>query len=215
MSQLPNAAVNLVDRPGSATALLNPLRRRILEALREPDSASGLGRRLGLPRQKLNYHLRELEKASLVEMVEERRKGNCTERILRSRADYYVIDPSALGSLSADPAAIGDRFSIPYLVAVAARAIQDLAVLSQRARKLGRSIATLSLDTEIRFASAAERNAFAGELATEVARLVEKYHRADAPEGRTFRLFAGVHPRVDRPEAGPDTEPPDTGGTAP
>jgi DNA-binding transcriptional ArsR family regulator len=63
--------------------LLDPERRRLLEALREePDSASGLARRLDDSRQRLNYHLRTLEEAGLVELREERRRGNCVERAL-------------------------------------------------------------------------------------------------------------------------------------
>lgn len=212
-------ALDLIHRPGSATALLHPLRRRILEALREPDSATGLGRRLGLPRQKLNYHLRELERQFLVEVVEERRKGNCTERILRSRANSYVIDPGALGSLAADPAAIPDRFSATFLVALAARTIREVAALTHRAGKAGRRVATLSLDTEIRFASAADRNAFAAELAREVARLAAKYHREETPGGRTFRVMAGVHPAPAKSEGpgdtgGPSDQDPPAGGRA-
>jgi DNA-binding transcriptional ArsR family regulator len=77
------AIVQDLDR---ATVLLNPLRLRILRELREPDSASGLSRKIGMPRQKLNYHLRELESAGFLQLVEERRKGNCTERVLRASA---------------------------------------------------------------------------------------------------------------------------------
>ena len=192
----PAEAIDLVGRPASAAALLHPLRRRILEALRTPDSASGLGRRLGLPRQKLNYHLRLLEKASLVEMVEERRRGNCVERVLRTTAGHFIIDPAALGSLAADPDRIPDKLSATYLLALAARTIQDLAVLREQAANAGKRLSTFSLSTEIRFASSERRNAFAGELAAAVATLVEKYHDGSAEGGRLFRLVAGAYPEV-------------------
>jgi DNA-binding transcriptional ArsR family regulator len=192
--------LDVIAEPGRAAALLHPLRLEILEQLREPDSASGLARRLHLPRQKVNYHLRELEKEELVELVEERRKGNCVERVVRASARYYLINPATLGHLAADPDKIQDRFSSAYLVAVAARAIGDLAVLRERAEKAGRRLATFSLQTQVRFASAAARNAFTEELTNALARLVAQYHDEKAPGGRRFQLFLGSYPSITKKE---------------
>ena len=177
-----------------AAVLLDPLRLRLLEELREPDSAAGLARRLGLPRQKVNYHVRELEKQRLVELVGRRRRGNCTARILRASAQAYVIGPAALGALGASPAGVRDRFSAAYLVAVAARAVQDVGELGARAEKAGRRLSTLTLETEVRFASAEARAGFAEELARAVARLTGKYHDAKSPGGRAFRFVVAGYP---------------------
>jgi DNA-binding transcriptional ArsR family regulator len=49
-----------------------------------------LAARVGLARQKVNYHLKALERHGLVELVEERRKGNVNERMLRATAASYV-----------------------------------------------------------------------------------------------------------------------------
>ena len=75
-------------------------------------------------------------------------------------------------------------------------------VLGLRARSeaAGKKVATLTLDTEVRFANAAARRAFSEELATEVARLVAKYHDDKTPDGRSFRLFAGAYPAITKPE---------------
>src|SRR5262245_46494600 len=191
--------VHLIDGAGRAAALLHPLRRRLLESLREPDSASGLSRRLGIPRQKINYHLRELESEKLVELVEERKKGNCTERIVRATARSYLISPAALGGLAADPDQIEDRFSASYLLAVAGRAIADLTDLQPRAEAAGKKLPTLTLQTEIRFASPAARAEFSEELASAIAKLVARHHDEKAPGGRLFRFFIGSYPAVTRP----------------
>lgn len=193
-------ALAFVHDARRAAALLDPLRLKLLERLRQPDSASGLARRLRLPRQKVNYHLRELEKAKLVELVEERRKGNCIERVVRATAVSYVIDPAALGALSADPSQVRDRFSYAYLVAVAARAIRELAALRAGAEKAGKKLATLTLETELRFASAEARNAFAEELANAVAKLTAKYHDEKSPGGRRFRFIVGAYPTLKKEE---------------
>jgi DNA-binding transcriptional ArsR family regulator len=186
--------LDVVASAGRASVLLDPLRRRLLAELREPDSAAGLARRLRLPRQKVNYHVRELEKQRLVELVGRRRRGNCTARILRATARSYVISPTALGCLGADPAAVRDRFSAAYLVAVAARAVQEVGELEARAERTGRRLATLTLETEVRFPSAEARAAFAEELARAVARLADKYHEGEAPGGRSFRFVVAGYP---------------------
>jgi len=197
MSALP---IEVVQGPERAAALLDPIRLRILEGLAEPDSAAGVARRLGLPRQRVNYHLHELEKHELVRFVEERRKGNCVERIVRATARSYVVSPEALGTLGADPARVQDRFSLAYLVAVSARAINELAVLRERSERAGKKVATLTVDTEVRFANAAARQSFAEELTAAVTRLVAKYHDDKTTDGRAFRLVAGAYPAITKPE---------------
>src|ERR1700752_2395132 len=103
------SAVHVIQVPETAATALRGTRRTLLAALTVPDSAAGLARRLGLPRQRLNYHLKALERCGLLECVEERRKGNCTERILRATARAFVISPDALGALGATPDAARDR----------------------------------------------------------------------------------------------------------
>jgi DNA-binding transcriptional ArsR family regulator len=186
--------LEVVRTPASAAALLDPARQKLLAHLKEPDSASGLARRLQLPRQRVNYHLRELERAGLVELVEERRKGNCVERVVRATARAFIISPEALGPLGPTSEMAADRLSSAYLIAAAGRTIRDLASLEARARKAGKRIATLTLETDIRFASADSRAAFAEELTGVIARLTAKYHNDRAPGGRRFRLLAAIHP---------------------
>jgi DNA-binding transcriptional ArsR family regulator len=200
--QAPHAPVAVLDHVGAATALRGT-RRTLLAALAEPDSAAGLARRLGLPRQRLNYHLKALEQSGLLECVEERRKGNCTERILRATARSFVISPDALGALGPTPDAAQDRFSASYIVAVAARTITEVSALDSRARTEHKRLATLAIDSEIRFASAESRAAFTRELSDRVADLVARYHHPDAAGGRRFRLVALAHPRPDAAPTAP------------
>lgn len=192
--------LDVISSPGRAAMMLDPLRLRLLEGLREPDSAAGLARRLRLPRQRVNYHLRELEKQRLVELVGRRRRGNCTARILRATARAYVISPAALGGVAADPASVQDRFSAAYLLAVAARALRDVGELDARAQQAGKRLATLTLETEVRFASAEARAAFAEELAAALARLTARYHDDHATGGRAFRFLAFGHPAPKKSE---------------
>lgn len=191
-----SSSLAILNDGDTAAALLNPMRRDILGALIEPGSATTVGQELGLPRQKVNYHLRALEEAGLVEHVEDRRKGNCTERIVRATASHYLIAPSVLGPLEASPAAAADRFSSDHLAAVSARTISELAVLTERAAAAGKRFPTLSAETGIRFATPGDQKAFSEELANALAHLVQKYHTESAADGRWFRVTVGSHPAL-------------------
>jgi DNA-binding transcriptional ArsR family regulator len=193
--------VTVIDDPAAAEASLDPIRARLLAALAEPGSASTLAAKIGLPRQKVNYHLRTLERHGLVELVEERRKGNMTERVLRATAAAYVISPTALGAVAPDPARSPDRLSARWLLALAGRLVRDVGELITGATKARKKVATFALDGEIRFATAADRAAFAEELAATVADLVAKYHDESAAQGRDHRLVLAIHPTVPAEES--------------
>lgn len=185
--------LEVLREPERVAVLMDPARRRLVEALAEaPDSAVGLARRLGDTRQRLNYHLRVLEDAGLVALVEERPRRGVKERVLRLVAERFVVDPGALGELTPEPAD-GDRFSATYLVALAARAIRELASLMARARSTGKRLATAGLSAEVRLAEPADFNAFVEELSRAVAEVVARHH-VDGP-GRTFRVMGGVWPQ--------------------
>jgi DNA-binding transcriptional ArsR family regulator len=185
-----------------AISLLRGTRQELMRHLTRPNSASGLARELGIPRQRLNYHLRQLEQEGLVELVEERRRGNCVERVVRATANAFVISPEALGDLGAGAEKELDRASAAFQVATAARTIREVSTLDAAAQEAGKRLVTLTLDSEIRFADARERAAFATGLAEALAALLVRFHSPDAPEGRTYRLLGLVHPKPEpRPEA--------------
>jgi DNA-binding transcriptional ArsR family regulator len=188
--------VTVIEDPAAAESSLDPMRARLLAELAEPGSATTLAARVGLPRQKVNYHLRELERHGLVELVEERRKGNVTERVLRATAASYVISPVALSAVQPDPGRAPDRLSAHWLLALAAKLVRDVGELLTGSAREHKRVATFALDGEVRFASAADRAAFAQELASAVASLVSKYHDESAPRGRPHRLVVAVHPSV-------------------
>jgi len=188
--------VAVIEDPAAAEVSLDPTRARLLAELAEPGSATTLAGRVGLPRQKVNYHLRALEKHGLIELVEERRKGNVTERVLQATASSYVISPVALSAVAPDPERAPDRLSARWLLAVASRLVHDVGTLLTGASKAQKRVATFALDGEVRFATAADRAAFAEELAQTVTTLIGRYHDEKAPGGRAHRLVVAIHPKV-------------------
>jgi len=188
--------VEVIEDPAAAEAALDPARALLLAQLAEPRSATMLAAAAGLPRQKVNYHLRTLERHGLVELVEERRKGNVTERMLRATAASYVISPAALAAVAPDPARAPDRLSARWLLALAGQLVRDVGDLITSSARAQKRLATFAMDGEIRFASPADRAAFAEELTRAVTGLVAKYHDESAGGGRDHRLVIAVHPSV-------------------
>lgn len=187
--------VEVIDNPAAAVSALDPVRGRLLAELTEPASAAALASRVGISRQKVNYHLRALEEHRLVTQAGERRWGGLKERLLVATAMSYVVSPRALGPVATDPGRTSDRLSASYLIALAARAVREVGELWAAARKADKRLATLSIDTAIRFRSPADRAAFTQELSDTVASLVARYHNETDTRGRGFRLLVAAYPK--------------------
>jgi predicted ArsR family transcriptional regulator len=147
-----------------------------LGRLREPSSATRLAAELGLPRQRVNYHLRELERAGLVRLVEERRRRGCTERIFAARS--FVVDPGVIGAQ--------DDFAAGHLVNTATALARDVARMQEAADERGERLLTFTIEAEVGFAEPADLDRLVEALARTVAAF-------DAP-GRRYRVVVGGHP---------------------
>ena len=186
--------VGVIDDPAAAIVALEPIRSRLLAELAEPASAATLATRVGIARQKVNYHVRALEAHQLVRQAGERQWGGLTERLLVASASSYIVSPKAMGPVAVDPNRGADRLSASYLIALAARIVDEVSDLRRRALAADKRLATLSLDTEIRFQSAADRAAFSNELIQAVTDHVARYHDESAPRGRVHRVVFVAHP---------------------
>ena len=184
--------IDVIEDPAAAAVALDPVRAQLLKELAVPGSAAAVAARVGISRQKVNYHLRALEAHGLVELAEERLRGGIVERVLRATAASYVVSPAALGDVGADPGLTADRMSARYLMALAGRAVREVGGLVRRAGAAGKRLPTLSLDMDVSFASAQDRAAFADELTRAALDLAAKYH---SDGGRPHRLVVLAHPR--------------------
>ena len=169
---------------------LSPLRQRLLVELREPASATGLAARLGGSRQRIGYHLRELEKSGLVELVELRQRRGRVERLVRATAHTVVVPPTVVGE--PDPTAAQDRFAVDTLLAAAARTFGAVAEAREQADAAGKRLVTFTIEADIGFDRPADLERFADRLAERVADLAAEYDSPSAP--RRYRLLIGAHP---------------------
>ena len=170
---------------GDLRGALTPLRRRLLTELREPASATGLAARLGETRQRINYHLRELEKSGLVELVEVRQRRGREERLLRATARTVVVSPALVGQRDV---AAQDRFAVDTLLAAAASTVDVVVRQRAAAAAAGKRLVTFTVEAEIGFDRPADIEDFATRLAT----LIATYDRPTAT--RRYRVVVGGHP---------------------
>ena len=160
---------------------LSPLRRSLLELLKSPASATQLAAVLDLPRQRVNYHVRALEQAGLVELVEERQRRGCVERVLRARPGREIA------------ADVQDQFAATHLVSVAAKTSTDVERMATAAADVGKRLLTFTVETTVRFGAPGDVHEFTSDLAEAVRQIALKY---DTEEGRPFRVVALGHPGV-------------------
>lgn len=200
--------VKVIDDPARVRSALSPLRRRMLKELRRPHSASGLAEPLGVSRQKLNYHLKQLEAQGLVHLVEERPRRGFTEQVFQTSARALVVDPEVLGEVGSDPVAQQDRLSSSYMVSAASRLLSDVAALQSGAEEAGKRLLTLTEEVEIAFRSPRELKAFTEDLTSTVMQLAARYHQADDDRSRPYKLMLALHPRR---EDGANVEPDEEG----
>jgi DNA-binding transcriptional ArsR family regulator len=185
--------VQVIAEPAAAGAALDPVRSRLLAELAvEPSSAAGVAARIGLPRQKVNYHLNVLEAHGLVELAEVRARGGIKERVLRATAACYVVSPAAIGEEGTRPEHVGDRLSAGYLTTLAGRTVHEVDALARAAEASGRRLPTFTIDTEVGFRSPADRAAFADGLTAAVLELASRYHHDD---GQVYRVIVAAHPK--------------------
>ena len=195
--------VAVIEDPQTAGVTLDPVRARLLAELIEPASAAALAAKLGQPRQRGQLPPQGARAAR------PGRAGGGAPQGQRHRAraagDGGLLRhlPEALAPVQPDPARAPDRLSARWLLALAAGLLRDVGALITGAARAQMRLATFAIAGEVRFASAADRAAFAEELAGAVATLVARYHDAAAPGGRTHRVVVAVHPSVTRPPAPP------------
>jgi DNA-binding transcriptional ArsR family regulator len=174
-------------------ALSHPARIDLLERLREPASAAAVARQLGQPRQRVNYHLKALEEAGLVEKMGTRRQGNFVESLYRATAGAYVIAPEVGWSNPRRMEALRRDHSLKALVEVGARLQHDAAALLDGATFADQMVASATVAAETRFATAEDRAAFLREYLKTTRALIDKY---GGRRGESYRVVLAVHPKV-------------------
>ncbi len=187
-------AVELLDDPEQVAAVAHPVRGRVLEALRTPDTAASVARSFGRSRQYVSYHLKELERLGLVSRAGERRKGNFLEQLYESTARRFVVssrfatDPVRLASV------FRDQLSLSQLSDLGERLQRDAAELVDLAAFEGRKIPSASVEAELRLPDEAARAAFMTEFVETTKSLLAKHGQE---QGQRFRVALAAYPELE------------------
>lgn len=189
-----------VTEAKQAADLLEPLRAGILKLTQQPLSSTELGARLNLPRQRVNYHVRELSRSGLLKRAGRRRRRNMFEQLYVASARTYVLSPALVREVCADWREVSDRTSATYLIALSAQMLADAGEAMRAARVTRQKLDTLSIKSQFRFESREQRERFERELARAVAAVIARFtspNRMSSGEpgpGRPYRLVLGCYP---------------------
>jgi DNA-binding transcriptional ArsR family regulator len=199
-------SVAVISGLDAMQALTHPVRIRVLEALRTPNSAAGVAREIGQSRQNVNYHLKELERAGLVRAAGERRRGNLLEPLYEAVAGSFVISPRTVWG-DRRVAALRDQVSLERLVALGEGVQRDAAALLDRAAFDGEEIPSASVDANVNFPTEDARAAFMDEYLRMLGTLLKKH---GARRGDHYRVVCATYPATDnqseRPRGGQPAE---------
>lgn len=188
-----------IANPEAAEALMHPMRRKVLAALRTPNSAAAVARALGQPRQKVNYHVKELARAELIRPAGERRKGHLIEKLFEAVAGSFVISPRLAWDETLHARTLEDQISLSRLVGLGEQLQEDASALLDRATYDGEEIPSATVEAEIGFADEASRSAFMTDYLEALGPLLTKHGAGD---GRKFRVTLAVYPHPDENREG-------------
>jgi DNA-binding transcriptional ArsR family regulator len=182
-----------------AVALLNPVRSEILRMLDQPASASEVGRLIGEPPQKVNYHIKSLEKVGLVRRSGTRQVRNLVEVLYLAVARTFVI-PDTFGWTEELQSRMKSQGALKHLITAAERIRRDVVQLMDASTDDGGEIPSATLELQVKLRDEATRETFVRDYTRMLGELTERYGGAAADsaghEANVFRIVAAVYPRV-------------------
>jgi hypothetical protein len=195
----------ITDGKSAAVLLQHPLRSQLLARATEPVSATELAAALGIPRQRMNYHVRQLIKAGFLKPAGRRLRRNLVERRYVATARSYALSSSMLGALSSNARKLPEQNSLPHALMTASVMQNELTAITEAASNAGVRVRVLSMATELRFDNAASRSEFATSLLDAMANLIGKHASESAPSSASgsYRLVVGLYPVADTNTSAP------------
>jgi DNA-binding transcriptional ArsR family regulator len=180
-----------IEDLSQADALLKPKRVEVLRHLAEPNTCTQIGEAMGETAQAIYYHVKRLQAAGLVVLVEERRVRGIAEGIYQAVARSYWVSPECVGRLGPDRQN-SDLLGLGYLLELSEEVSRDVARLSA-----GRvTLPSFGIAGDIRL-SPEDGAAFVAELQRAFGDVLTRY---SGDTGHTFRLALACYPHA--PSAG-------------
>ncbi|TCP59245.1 helix-turn-helix protein [Tumebacillus sp. BK434] len=180
-----------VELPEQATALLNPLRAEILSKLTDPASAAEVARMINDTPQRVNYHLKALEKVGLARRVGTRQVRNLVEVLYQSIARTFVIS-ELLGLNQEAMQRIKDQSSLAHLITISDRIKRDALTLMEQCDQ-DVQIPSATLTMKLQLETEEKRQEFVRDYVQLVQELVAKYQSANLAD-EAYNVILAVYP---------------------
>ncbi|MDN4523813.1 ArsR/SmtB family transcription factor [Fictibacillus fluitans] len=186
----------LITLPEQAAALLHPIRSEIVAALKAPASATELAKMLKETPQKINYHLKALEKVGLVQKVGTRNVRNLVEVLYQAVAKTLILSES-LGLSPETAQKLQDQQALAHVLSLTETIKKDALQLMEQAEEA--QIPSAVLQAAVHLSGEEERNEFINEYFSLLHRLIEKYQSGEKENGKEYQVSIAVYPK---PEGG-------------
>lgn len=193
-----------IESVEQAAALLHPMRIDLLQHMDTPRSCPELATLFQTTAQKIYYHIKELEKADLVQRVGERKVRGVVEGKYQARAKSYWLAPSLVGQVGGKQMS-ADQSSLRFLLSLAEEVQKDIGRLGQQS-EVGETVPSLGLSAHIYLPDGERRADFLEDLQRLFQDLARKYGLPPDEVGaelvgKLFRLILASYPAVSDDDA--------------
>jgi DNA-binding transcriptional ArsR family regulator len=185
-------SAHYIDTLSEARLLLKPLRLELLQALAQPSTCNELADRFGESPQNIYYHVKRLEKAGLVDKIEEQRVRGVMQGIYQAAARSYWLSPRLAGDLGGRGQA-RDQMSLGTLLHLAEEIHNDVGSLLDSEP----NSPSLGISGRVQLQSPEQRMAFLEELETALQTIASKYGAGEAEPGEGYRLVVACYPKLE------------------
>jgi DNA-binding transcriptional ArsR family regulator len=168
-----------IEDVDQAAALLKPQRIEMLKLMDHPRTCLELGKIFGETPQKINYHIKALQNAGLVEQVGERRVRGTVEGSYQARARSYWLASDLVGQIGGAAIAL-DQASLRHLLSLTEEMRGDIGHLAQQ---VGREIPSLGLSLHVELDDESRRADFMADVQKMAQILAHKYGATAGDDG--------------------------------
>ncbi|OOE12331.1 ArsR/SmtB family transcription factor [Fictibacillus arsenicus] len=186
----------IVTEPEQAAALLHPVRSEIISLLKEPRSATELSKVMNDSAQKVNYHLKTLEKVGLVTRAGTRNVRNLVEVLYRSAGKTFLLSDS-LGLSQETIRKLKDQTALAHVLSLTEKIKRDAVSLMEEAED--EEIPSAVMEMELSLLDVEERQAFLQGYTNMLSELIKKHHNPKPGKSKTFHVSMAMYPK---PEGG-------------
>lgn len=179
-----------------AQKLLTPHRIALLQALVEPATCKRLAEHFAQSPQQINYHIKILVEAGLIQKVQERRVRGTVEATYQAKARSYWLAPHLVGQIGSQRQA-KDQSSLRFLMSIAEELVSDLGRLGHQSES-GADVPSLGLSAQVFLPNGARRAEFLAEVEQVFQQLAEKYGTGaeTAVSAATFKVALTCYPTL-------------------